>query len=205
MRRENPNVGASKKLDMRARLALFEGTSAVIAEVLRVDDSELNRDMFLATGVKPVNVLAAKLGPMDLKRRGFKEISTMRSFGFDALHLTDPWFSNQLIIAFGRDATLNTFLATASDAVAIAGSEAQEMLNISTTTLLACCSGFPLQAAAVLEQLPNGVSLEGVAPLTLLDAGLRATALKACGYGLVTIVAQTGASAHDLSKLGFSM
>jgi len=192
-------------LDTRARLALFHGTSVSAEQALCCDDEGINYEAMLAAGVKSVNILTAKMGPMALRKRGFDAPSKLRTFGFDALHLCDPTWCNEALMAYGSEAIVSAFLVSAADAVAIAGSESMTMLNVTTSDLIDRCAGFPGEAQSVLTQLPHGASLGGVAPLKLLDAGLRVNALKACGYGLSNLVSQTGAEARDLSKLGFTM
>ena len=195
-------TGALRKLDLRSRLCLIEGTSAVAVDALKLENEKIVRSFLIEIGAKPANILAAKIGPMELKARGFDTPEMLKSFGFDGFHLCEPAFCNEMVNAFGRDATLEIFLVTAEDAVALAGGE---LLNISTTELLLRCAGFPLEAHAVLQQLPHGLSLKGVSPTILLDAGLRAQSLLKCGYGLERIVNQTGAGANELAKLGYGM
>lgn len=170
-----------------------------------MDDESIDYETMLKSGVKATNLQVAGIGPMSLHKRGFNDPDKLRSFGFDAGHLCDPSWCNEACMAYGREALMQTFVVTAGDAVAIAGSEAVLLLNITTSELLERCSGFPGEAFAVLQQLPRGISLRGVLPRVLLDAGLRVNALKACDYGLRSIIEQTGADARDLTKLGFSM
>ena len=58
-------------------------------------------------------------------------------------------------------------------------------------------------AEEVLKQLPQGASLHGVPCATVLDAGLRAAALKRCGYGLNSVVIQLAPVGAELGKLGY--
>ena len=194
-----------KVLGQRARLALFHATTVSAEEALCCEDESITHDVMLKAGVKAVNLLAAKIGPMSLVERGFETPSKLRTFGFDAGHLCDPTWCNEGVMAYGKDPLVRAFIVSAADAVAVAGSEAQSMLGLTTNDLLERCAGFPGEAASVLQQLPRGASLNGVTARVLLDAGLRITALKACGYGLSGIVSQTGAEARDLAKLGFTM
>ena len=192
-------------LSTRSRLALFHGTSVGAEAALCSGDETITYETMLAAGVKSVNLLAANIGPMSMSKRGFDEPSKLRSFGFDAGHMCDAAWCNEAIMAYGKEKLVGSFLVSASDAVAVAGSEAQTMLAITPRELLERCAGFPGEAQSVLMQLPNGASLAGVSPVVLLDAGLRMNALKACGYGMQAIVTQTGADARDLSKLGYTM
>ena len=193
-----------QELDARSRVALFHGTNVTASGALELDDEAINYDSMLKSGVKVVNLLVANLGPSKLQKRGFDTPMQLRTFGFDAGHLCDPSFCNECLVAYGRDAVVSAFVVTAGDAVALAGTESMLMLRISASDLLERCAGFPTEAISVLQQLPRGISLEGVTPLTLLDSGLRVNSLKSSGYGLQSIVKQTGATATDLAKLGFS-
>ena len=192
-------------LGMRSRVALFNGTSVSATEAFALEDEQINHDSMLRAGVKSVNILVANLGPMNLSKRGFDTPAKLRSFGFDSGHLCDPTWCNEACMAYGRDALMAAFVVSASDAVAIAGSEAMSLLNITSCELLERCAGFPGEAHAVLQQLPQGISLRNVHPRILLHSGLRMNALNSCGYGLQSLVEQTGADARDLTKLGFTM
>lgn len=189
----------------RSRLALFSGTQVSASEAFALEDDQINHDSMLKAGVKAINMIVANMGPMTLHKRGFDEPGQLRNFGFDAGHLCDPSWCNEACMAYGRDALVSAFVVSAADAVAVAGSEAMTLLNITPSELLERCAGFPGEAQAVLQQLPQGISLRDVMPRVLLDSGLRVNALKACGYGLQGVVDQTGADARDLTKLGFTM
>ena len=121
------------------------------------------------------------------------------------MHLCDPDFCNEASMAYGASAVVKAFLASAQDAVAIAGSEAMHILNVEPKHLLEHCAGVPGEALAVLQQLPHGVSLQGVSCGTVLDSGLRAKALAGCGYGLTAVVAQLAPTGAELRKLGYTV
>lgn len=199
------NGSSSSTDDARTRLILFHGTSVSAEAGMTMEDDEIGYDFLLSSGVKSTNLLAAGYHPMKLKERGFDTAIKLRSFGFDALHLCEPSWCHQLLLAYGRDEVVAAFVVTAADAVAVAGSEAMTMLNLTPSELLERCAGFPSEAYHTLRQLPHGLSLRGVPALVLLDAGLRVSALKACGYGLIGIVDQTGANPREVAKLGFTM
>ena len=56
----------------------------------------------------------------------------------------------------------------------MAGTEAVELLGISTKRLLEVCAGAPTEALSVLEHHAGDAKcLEGVPAVTLLDAGIR--------------------------------
>lgn len=196
---------ATHGLDTRARLALFHGTSLGASDALGVDDKDINYDCMMRHGVRPNNLLAAGQGPAALRARGVTAATQLRQLGLDSLHLCDADLCNEACLAFGAAAIADTFLVSASDAVNLAGMEAMHILDLHAKRLLECCVGFPGEAAAVLEQLPAGISLQGVPCATVLDAGLRAEALMRAGYGLATVCSQLSPTGAQLAKLGYSV
>ena len=188
---------------IRSRLALFHGTSVNAERACGYDENEITYQLLLESGVKALNLFAAGVGPQMLVKIGSTGASDLRKFGFDALHLTDGEFCNECSTVYGRDDVVDAFLVSASDAVALSGSEAMHILGVIPVLLLEKCAGFPGEAIAVLEQLPRGAALAGVPAAVILDAGLRADSLKSVGYGLASVVNQTEATGNDLFKLGF--
>ena len=192
------------QLSIRSRLALFDGTSVSAEDACTMDEGALTYDLMMRNGVKANNLVVACVGPTQLKARGVESAMQLRQLGFDALHLVDPDFCNEASMAFGSDCIKDAFLASAADAVALAGSEAMHILNITTLTLLRQCAGFPGEAIAVLQQLPQGNSLHGIPGNVVLDAGLRADTLKRCGYGMAGVIEQLAPTGTELGKLGYT-
>ena len=170
-----------------------------------MEESDLTFDMMMRNGVKPVNMLVANVGPTQLKARGVESAMQLRQLGFDALHLCDPDFANEASMAFGSVPIKEAFLASAADAVALAGSEAMHILNIKTVDLLRVCAGYPGEAVAVLQQLPQGNALHNIACSVVLDAGLRADTLKRVGYGMAGVIEQLAPTGAELGKLGYTV
>jgi hypothetical protein len=197
-------VPATDGLSMRQRLCLFHGKLSA-EEALSLQAADLTADLLIRQCVHPSNVIAAGLGPRALRELGFADARQLRALGFDALHLADSKFAAEANAAFGADNVREAFVESASDAVCVAGSEAVPLLGISTNDLLLCCAGAPVEAFAVLQQLPSGASLHGVSPQTLLDTGLRKAKLGELGYSLTSIISQTGARSQELGKLGFGL
>lgn len=191
--------------NVRARLSLFHGTSVSAEMACGFEDAEITFDLMMRSGVKAVNLLTATMGPTTLKARGAHTALHLRQLGFDALHLCDADFCNECSLAYGAQPIVHAFLASAKDAVSIAGTEAMHILDINPTQLLTQCAGFPSEAAAVLQQLTPSVSLRNVPVSTVLDAGLRSETLKACGYGLAAVIDQIAPSGSELSKLGYHL
>ena len=192
-------------LTVRSRLAIFDGTCVSAETACTMEESELTYDYMMSSGVKAVNLLVAGMGPTALKARGVQSAMQLRQLGFDALHLVDPGFCNEASMAFGSEAVRQAFLASAADAVALAGSEAMHILDISTAALLRVCAGFPGEAIAVLQQMPQGNSLHGISCNVVLDAGLRADTLRSCGYGMAGVIEQLAPTGKELTKLGYTV
>lgn len=196
---------ARDAISVKSRLALFHGTRLSASEALSIPEENITYSLFLELGIKPANFLAAGIGPCELKARGVEAASNAKLLGFDSLHVTNPFFCNQLMMAYGRDEAVAAFLSTPTDAVNLAGSEAVNILKIKTHELLQATIGSPKHAVAVLQQLPPGKSLAGVKAQLLLDSGLRLKTLAACGYTLDTLLETTDVSPAQLEKLGFSI
>ena len=181
-------------------MALFHGSAVGAEEALAMENAEITFDLFMRSGVRAANLITAGQGPTALRARGTVTAQQLRQLGLDSLHLCDADFCNEACLAYGAEAVTSAFLVSAADAVNLAGMEAMHILDIHPKRLLECCVGFPGEAEEVLKELPRGASLHGVPCVTVLDAGLRAAALKRCGYGLnavTTQLAPTGASIHS--------
>lgn len=192
-------------LPPKTRLVIFHNTSVCATTALVMPEGDLDYNFFLANGVKAVNFVAAGVTTVQMQQRGFDTASKLRDFGFDALHLVNPSFCNSMLIVYGRDDLVKTFLVAPQDAVSLAGSQAVKLLKLSTRELLECCIGFPAHAFAVLKQLPNGSSLGGVPTSLLLDTGMRLKTLASLGYTVENIIKATNADSNALQKLGFFM
>ena len=170
-----------------------------------LEDHEINGALLLSKGVTASNVGAAGLGPLALHEMGVEDPEALRRLGYTAMHLTDAKIASEASTAYGGRRVVEAFLVGASDAVALAGSEAVSILGVEMEDMLQACAGAPKEAGAVLEQMPQGVSLKGVSARTLLDTGLRKGKLMEYGYSLAAVVKQTKAGPTELSKLGFGL
>ena len=210
-RRADPTDGTppsvpdpGRELSVRQRLALVLGTGIAAETVVDMDDARIDYDFLLANGVRAPLLKAAKITPVQLKARGVASPSQFRSLDFCTLDLIDGAFCASCVAAYGADALLTEFLTTPQDAVALAGSPAVDQLGLDIGMLLVVCCGAPDMAAEVLLQTqPRGGCLHGVAPVTLLDTGLRAKRLGELGFTAEALSAQTRASVLELDKLGF--
>ena len=199
---------APRKLSTRQRLALVIGTGLAAGDLVAMDDGDFTYDFFLDNGVKAPLLKAANILPVQLKARGATTPSLFRSLGFSSLDLVEATFCAQCVAAYGAPELLKEFVVTANDAVILAGSPAADQLGLDPGTMLVLCCGEPDLAGEVLTELRTRragavVSLAAVAPLTILDTGLRARRLRELGYTPELLVAQTKATAGDLAKLGF--
>ena len=192
-------------LTVRQRLTLFHGTALTAEEALSHDEDGINFDMMLKNGVKAVNITAAGLRPLALKKHGVEEAVQLRRLGFDALHLVDPVLCNEANAAYGAQAVICAFLNSPQDAVALAGSEAVSTLNLTLQQLLEACAGAPTEAQSVLQQCSDQNPLSGLSAKILLDTGLRAPQLKQMGYNLLSIKELSCVGPQDLGKLGFTL
>lgn len=192
----------STDLTVRQKLIMFHGTGLSAEAVLSLKDSQITADMVANERVRSVNVSAAGISPSKLKAMGFATAKSLKTFGFDALSLCDKKFAVAMNAEFGAEHVIDAFLVLPSDAVALAGSEAVDVLGITCEKFLCVCAGAPVEASAVLEQLPAD-SMQGVCASTLLDTGLRKDAILRLGYTLPSLIRYTKASHLDLAKLGF--
>lgn len=196
-------IQSNDVLTTRQKLCLFHGTDVTCSEAIAITDEDITTDFLRRKSVSPNKIIASGIGPLQLKRMGATEASCLIELGFDALHLTDEKFSSEANAAYGSEAVRVVFLQSASDAVAIAGSSAVDILAITNNDLLDACAGSPVEAEAVLQQLPAGRALSGVSPQTLLNTGVRRQKLSGLGYSLTSIISQTHADPSELIKLGY--
>ncbi len=191
-------------LTLKQRIALVAGTGVELSNAAQMPDENFTLSFFLSNGIRCKNLSVAKMTPQMLKARGANTARDLRMLEYDALHLTDAGFCAGCLAAYGAEEILTEFLIAPADAVALAGSPAVHQLGLDVGTLLVVCAGAAVEAAAVLSQsLPRGSCLVGVAPLTLLDTGLRAQTLRDLGYSADAVMAQTRCSPLELKKLGF--
>lgn len=200
----NDNTQVNYELTTRQRATIVAGTALSLERIMALDDGDINFSFFQQNSIKAANLVVASISPASLKHRGVATPHNLRELDYDAIHLLDSTFCSSCIAAYGATELTKSFLVNSSDAVTLAGSAAMHQLGVDVGTLLAICAGSPVQAHAVLEQsAPRGGALNGVAPLTLLDTGLRAQKLRDLGYTPRLIQEQTRATSAQLSKLGF--
>ena len=192
-------------LSVKQRLTLIHNTSLTAEQALSLPEGEITIDALLKNGVKAINIAASGIRFVQLKEMGANDASQLRRLGFDALHLVDPVLCGEASAAFGAKAIIENFLVTPQDAVALSGSEAVQLLNLSMNQLLEACAGSPTEAAAVLQQSTSKNVLEGVDANVLLDTGLRAPQLKQVGLNLVSVSHLVNATRATTIKLGFSL
>ena len=191
-------------LALKQRLALFSDTDVSAEQALSLEDHDVSYAFLCTHQVRALNLLTAAVGPMELKQRGAGSASDLRPLGFTALHLCDPIFANQILLAYGAQEVREAFLTAPQDGVAVAGTEAMRILDVSPEALLRLCAGFPTEALHVLKQLPPGAGLHGVPASVVLDSGLRVGSLKQCGYTLNAVLDQTRATPAEVAKLGYT-
>jgi hypothetical protein len=190
-------------LTARQRLCLYHGTTFDRAKVLHVSEDEIDAAHLYKYGIKACNILSAGLGPLWLKRKGV-DASSLPRLGFVALHLADESFAVEAQAAFGSVAVRSTFLKSADDAVCVANKALMPLLGLNVEDLLQMCAGFPIEAHAVLKQLPGEETLRGISCRTLLDTGIRRNALYECGYIAEDIATLVGAKPAEMQQLGYN-
>ena len=196
---------ASHGLSPRQRLVLFNNTSVSSERALTMDESEISLEFLIASGVRALNVVAAGIRPLRLKQMGVHTASQLRRLGFDALHLVDSATCAEANDAFGADDVVSAFLVTPADAVALSGSDAAHILNITVDKLLAACAGAPTEALSVLKQQTCARPFRGVHANCLLDTGLRAVQLKSNGFHCDIVGDLAGFGPEVAQKLGFKL
>ena len=190
-------------LSNRQRIILFLGTGLKNEQTLEMADSELTFDFLLCHGVKRDNIFVAQIDARDLRRMGAQSAADLRKLGIDALDLVSSAdFTQSAIEAFGVEDVVAAFLATAMDAVSLAGSEASGMLLLSNTRLLRCCEGCPVEAAAVMSELGPG-ACDGTPCNVVVKTGIRAEALAHAGVSLQDLLLGTSPSSQEIIALGY--
>ena len=193
-----------KELTTRQRLALVVGGSLTPQEVLSAEDAALDFAYFVEHKIGSEALASVDIGPLQLKQRGATKAAQLRELGYETLDLCEAVFCAEAVAAFGADALVEEFLATPNDALIVAGTPAVEQLGLDVGTLLCMCDGdFGLAYQVLLSCKPRSQCLTGVAPLTLLESGLRKSQLTSLGYVRASVAEQTCASEEELVALGF--
>ena len=188
------------QLTLKQRMALVIETSLTAEQLLGMPDAEIDHDFLLHEQVSPTLLRAAAITPLQLKQRGTSTASKLAELGFVTLHLLTPAWCRDAVAAHGASALLDTFLASANDAVVLAGSSAVEQLGINLGVLLLVCAEQPSAAREVLAQCRT---LKQVPAQTLIETRLGARDLLALGFRREQVQEQTGATALEMGKLGF--
>lgn len=195
---------AAPALTTRQRLALVINGTVTAKDVMSADDQDLDYAFFVKHKVASATLTSVGIGPTQLKQRGAAQPAQLRTLGFETLDLCDAAFCSDAVAAFGADEIVAEFLATPSDALLLAGTSAIEQLGLDVGTLLCVCdTDFALAYQVLVQTKPRGQCLVGVAPLTLIESGLRKSQLVALGYSRESVARQTRASAEELVELGF--
>lgn len=193
------------ELTPRQKVSLTFGLGVLVSEAVEMTSQEFEFNALLQRGTTPANLMCSGLRAGELRLLGFTKTAHYKRLGFDALHLVDASFCEDLKNEFGSDAVLTTFLTSAGDAVALAGSQAAAILGCSTERLLRLCAGFPTEACEVLRQSSSASLLEGVSARTLLDTGLRSGQLASLGLGVVDLKTMSDLEPSMAAKFGFKL
>ena len=155
-------------------------------------------------GVRAENLVATGLGLRFFHEAGVSSPAKLARLGVDALHLNECAFAREACALYGAEALVETFCNTADDAIALAGSDAFEILGLSMEKLLQLCAGSP-KAAAAAAAAEEARGLAGVRADTLLDTGLRAGTLRSLGIGLMQVAELEGAGVDTGLKFNFKL
>ena len=196
MSRRPPGTGAAVATERQKRI-LFKNTLGDTAQ-------PINFETLAKAGVRAENVIASGLGLRFFHDAGVSTPAKLARLGIDALHLDDAAFAREACALYGAPALVDTFCTTMDDAIALAGSEAIDILGVSVEKLLQLCVGSPKAAAAVLAA-EEARGLAGVRAETLLDTGLRAKTLKTLGIGMLDVAALEGAEEDTALKFSFRL
>jgi len=192
------------ELTTRQRLALVVGGALSPQDVLSAEDATLDFAYFVKHKIGSEALASVGIGPLQLKQRGATKPAQLCELGHETLDLCEDAFCAEAVAAFGADALVEEFLATPNDALLLAGTSAADQLGLDVGTLLCMCEGdFGIAYQVLLQCKPRGQCLTGVAPLTLLESGLRKTQLTSLGYVRASVAEQTHASEDELVALGF--
>ena len=190
----NPEGGPCE----RQRRILFKNTnSTVLSGPITYED-------MVTAGVRAENLIASGLGLRFFHDAGVTSPAKLARLGVDALHLNDAAFAREACALYGAEALVHPFGTTIDDAIALAGTEAFEIMGLSVEKLLQLCAGSPKAAAAVLAA-EEARGLTGVRADTLLDTGLRAGTLKSLGIGLLQVAELEGAEVDTGLKFNFKL
>jgi hypothetical protein len=132
--------------------------AAVLASKTKchVDSAECripSYESLYANDIRSHTLTACRVGFDELVSMGADSAHKFRLLGFDAIDfMIDSSFLRQLIQRFGIEAVSESFVTSASDAVCIAGTHAQDALRLTLNDLLRKCVGSPLQGRTVVEQ-----------------------------------------------------
>lgn len=198
---ESADPSADGDLSPRSRLALFHGSSTSVANALQVDLSTMTAAALRARGVTADNLRATGMKPALLTKIGIRTVDDLRDAGIDALDMSDVGFCSQCVAQHGAHEVRRAFLVNASDAVALAGTQAQQMLAITPSHLLEAAAGDPKAAKTVLQQMgPH--ALKNVSLKTLMDTGMQLPALAECGYGFAYVMKHYTPTSKQATLLG---
>lgn len=198
---DSRELGADGELSPRTRLALFHGSSTSVADALQLDLSQMDPAGLRARGVTADNLRSTGMKTALLEKIGVRTAEDLKDMGLDALDLSDVGFCSQCVARHGAHEVRAVFLVNASDAVALAGTQAQQMLAITPSHLLEAAAGDAKAAKTVLQQL-GAHSLRHVSLETLMNTGIQLPALTECGYGFAFVMKEYTPSPTQASLLG---
>lgn len=189
----------------RARVALSMGTRLSAETCMTTPVASMTLKWLRDHGVGALQLVVAGLFPAFLFRAGIATgPEALLELELDALYLAQyPRIASEARALYGPESCRTTWLRNASDAVALAGSEAGATLEATLERLLAPCEGRPTEAEAVLACTVNaGLCVRAFGAAVLIATGIDAAGLVRGGV-LMSDVLAMGATPQELNHLGF--
>ena len=193
------------RLTDEQRLCIFHESDVGTAQALQIEESSLTYNMFVESNCNFRNIHTSGLRVSDLHERGFISVTNYKLLGMDALDLIHTTWRKELVRHFGARVVRDTMIETATDVVALAGSESARLLDMNLSYALTLCAGETEAASTLLSlhrEMPSALATTTLE--CLLDTGLRANTLKASNVTLNAIIKHLHPTADDLRRLGYS-
>jgi hypothetical protein len=108
-------------------------------------------DVLNAESIRSPILAACRVPFRELVQLGIDSPHKFRILGYDCLNLLEGEFLGQITSEFGANGVRDAFVISAGDAVAVAGTDVQDVLQLSLCDLLLRCNGSPLQGRSVVE------------------------------------------------------
>ena len=190
--------------DRQKYLLFFQAMGKKRAE--EMSSESITSEMLIHNGVKIMHVFAAGLSLQWLHDIGFTTCASLKQhLDMDSLFLADKKIAMQALTAYGREDVLSTFLTEAVDAVALVGTSACKILEISSQELLRVCEGSRVEAISVLNELCQASAcIKGITLDNLLVCNITKADLLCLGFNRASLKSTFSATDRQLQFMGFN-